>query len=1082
MKKVIHHFSRGSIKALEIFLGLAIVLMIVVGFSLWKMSREPFDLMFAEKYIARSLSTDEYDVSFKDVDLKWPQMKGPLRLDIKGVELRTPAGDVALSVDQVDIGISSVYLTLGMIRPVSLYLDNPTFRVVQADDGSVTFLFQGEQKLDEEEGRPISEQIRTAIDTFANPAEDNFLRRFRMLVIQNARVVLQDKESGEEVELTELNARFRRTRGDVNVNADMFLNDKFNNGVSGIGLSLHFDRQTRDLTADAVFKNLGPAMLAKILTENDTIQKQSGAVNGKFSIAMDADQRITDFSGAMQSESAEIYWPQEYDEPIRIGQFDLLLGFDQATQTIQSERFTFTLQDTPVEADVALQSGDDEYQALMNIKVPEIPQETLEALFPKSELDGELAKWLVHQMDNGVFRNVTARIPLGLKKQADETGAQRWAVLFSESNMHVTFDAEDVDLVYQDTLMPAEDIKGSGVFDGSKLEVKGESGRIRDVNASNVRVVVSDIAVKGGGYADISLDAKGPLSTVLRYIADEPIAMADDIPFKADEVKGTVDAHIVVGLPTVTDVPKEEVKVKITGTLADLLLPKVVEGLNLTEGPLTLETMDGGFSLKGDAKLDGAPVTLDMVQYFNSTGRDFLTKVNAKVNSNADLRSKFGVDLSDYISGDLPLDVDYVDTGKGRETVAVKGDLAPTQVHIRPFRYEKASGVPGSLSLDAVLEDGRLTGVNNLNVDTKDLAFDKASLTFRPLKAGGVELSGGKLPTARIGQSVANVDFSISTADVLTIKATSPVFDARPFLEGSGRRKQQGPAEKTQPMIIDLKADKVVAQHDQQITGMKLYTEMDTDSDITRLELTGRVGEGDASVLFRPDPETGNRFFRLETTDGGALLAAIGLYENIRGGSLSVFGEPKQGESSTGNIHGTAQLENFRVVRAPALAKLFGLMSLGGLGDLLGQQGIAFSKLEADFEWQFRPEGNLLLISNGRTSGSSVGLTFEGMLDRGADTTDIKGTIIPMTEINNVLKNIPLLGEILTGGSGLIAATYTMRGPSEDPSVMVNPLSVLAPGFLRKLLFEGGFEKPRPQAQSKAPPAKTPPVKTSNIN
>ena len=36
----------------------------------------------------------------------------------------------------------------------------------------------------------------------------------------------------------------------------------------------------------------------------------------------------------------------------------------------------------------------------------------------------------------------------------------------------------------------------------------------------------------------------------------------------------------------------------------------------------------------------------------------------------------------------------------------------------------------------------------------------------------------------------------------------------------------------------------------------------------------------------------------------------------------------------------------------------------------------------------------------------------------------------------------------------LFAATYTMSGAANDPKVIVNPLSVLAPGFLRKILFE----------------------------
>ena len=46
-----------------------------------------------------------------------------------------------------------------------------------------------------------------------------------------------------------------------------------------------------------------------------------------------------------------------------------------------------------------------------------------------------------------------------------------------------------------------------------------------------------------------------------------------------------------------------------------------------------------------------------------------------------------------------------------------------------------------------------------------------------------------------------------------------------------------------------------------------------------------------------------------------------------------------------------------------------------------------------------------------------------------------------------------MLGELLTGGEGegLFAATYQVGGTTDEPDISVNPLSVLAPGFLRRL-------------------------------
>ncbi|MDH3596031.1 MAG: hypothetical protein OEM93_14410, partial [Rhodospirillales bacterium] len=71
---------------------------------------------------------------------------------------------------------------------------------------------------------------------------------------------------------------------------------------------------------------------------------------------------------------------------------------------------------------------------------------------------------------------------------------------------------------------------------------------------------------------------------------------------------------------------------------------------------------------------------------------------------------------------------------------------------------------------------------------------------------------------------------------------------------------------------------------------------------------------------------------------------------------------------------------------------------------------------------------------------------------------DLEGTIVPAYTFNRILGAIPILGRILTGGEGegLFAFTYEMKGALDDPEVSVNPLSALAPGFLRGLF--GGID------------------------
>ena len=60
---------------------------------------------------------------------------------------------------------------------------------------------------------------------------------------------------------------------------------------------------------------------------------------------------------------------------------------------------------------------------------------------------------------------------------------------------------------------------------------------------------------------------------------------------------------------------------------------------------------------------------------------------------------------------------------------------------------------------------------------------------------------------------------------------------------------------------------------------------------------------------------------------------------------------------------------------------------------------------------------------------------------------------MPAYALNNLFSQIPVIGLILGGGrhEGLFAITFKVTGTTAAPTLTVNPLSAIAPGFLRKL-------------------------------
>ena len=74
---------------------------------------------------------------------------------------------------------------------------------------------------------------------------------------------------------------------------------------------------------------------------------------------------------------------------------------------------------------------------------------------------------------------------------------------------------------------------------------------------------------------------------------------------------------------------------------------------------------------------------------------------------------------------------------------------------------------------------------------------------------------------------------------------------------------------------------------------------------------------------------------------------------------------------------------------------------------------------------------------------------------------------MPAYDLNSIFGKIHKLGDLLVGeeDGGVFAMNFKLSGPLDDPVVSVNPLSVLAPGFLRRL-FSADFGNSTEEAPS----------------
>jgi hypothetical protein len=84
----------------------------------------------------------------------------------------------------------------------------------------------------------------------------------------------------------------------------------------------------------------------------------------------------------------------------------------------------------------------------------------------------------------------------------------------------------------------------------------------------------------------------------------------------------------------------------------------------------------------------------------------------------------------------------------------------------------------------------------------------------------------------------------------------------------------------------------------------------------------------------------------------------------------------------------------------------------------------------------------------------------------------MRGTFVPAYALNNFLARVPIVGFFMGGqNEGVFGMTYEVVGPTGNATLRVNPMSMMAPGFLRKI-FEFRNNDDRTSVPPLSPPTR----------
>ena len=214
-------------------------------------------------------------------------------------------------------------------------------------------------------------------------------------------------------------------------------------------------------------------------------------------------------------------------------------------------------------------------------------------------------------------------------------------------------------------------------------------------------------------------------------------------------------------------------------------------------------------------------------------------------------------------------------------------------------------------------------------------------------------------------------------------------------------------------------------------------------------DLRGRGGGDGRNVLY------------VEAADAGAFFRFSDTYPKIFGGEMWVAMDPPTGDPLAPQ-DGILNIRDF-TVRGEAALDRIAAGAVPPTGTPGAQRpGVEFSRMRVEFT---RTLGRFA-IREGIVKGPMIGATTEGYIDYLKDDVRMRGTFVPFYGLNNMFGQIPMFGLFLGGGNneGLVGLTYEVVGPPGAPVLRVNPISVVAPGLMRKF-FEFPSGPPRRPAE-----------------
>ncbi|MEO0718186.1 MAG: AsmA-like C-terminal domain-containing protein [Pseudomonadota bacterium] len=782
---------------------------------------------------------------------------------------------------------------------------------------------------------------------------------------------------------------------------------------------------------------------------NFAIDGVLGSATGEALLDRAVDGETTGAQGQLVFDRLVIARDGLFEEPLKVSQ--ALMDFTVSQDAIAVPKLVFSTPDTAFEATARVELSGDDPETQVSATFGTFPATRLIALWPLSAAPGGRA-WIEQNIKGGSI----------------ESGSLSWRSKGADEDLSVAFRFAGLTGVAVDGMTPISSAYGAGLatLDAFKLNLEagvvdlGDAG-VLALGGSSFEIPDLSAEVELGV---VDLRASGPVQAALTLIDQPPLGFLQRMGRTPDAASGDAKIQAALSLPLLKDLKTEEVDVKVTADLTSLRVAAPEINSTITARSAELEVDTATLKLSGSMAVDGFPVWARWTEVFAPGDRKARSSFDVRTRPSAERLQALGAPAEIVREGrvDLRGRFDVFDIGpvtfNGTADLTALGLALPQLQWRKPVDQAGVAEVRATFGAEAIeitfpeVSAGELIMSGALAL-TGDGAFE--SFEAAPLILGqGTELNLAVLKTAE---------------GAYRARVRGPKFDLRPMLAGrsgqttlgggdgagAGEGTETQASEALRSVELDLKVDRARLRDDAVLNQAVALVTRRGDGGLDA-QVNGSInGRAQVSISYGETAKAGE--FAVRASDAGELLRTLGYFDDGYGGELLLSGR----KQSDGVIDGDLRIDDLIVRDAPGLAQILSVGTLIGFVDALSSGGITFTKVNVPF----RIIGDMLEITDAAATGPSMGLSLGGTVNNRTEALDLQGAVSPAYGVSSLVKNIPLVGNIITGGEGegIIGASYAVRGTVSNPEISVNPLSVLGIGPFRRLFTSTDPNAPEPQ-------------------